>query len=69
MVFLQSHGVGTARAVRIYKTYGADAIPLVKEDPYRLARDTASILKLARSRSAPPNKAVVSFGDSERCKG
>jgi exodeoxyribonuclease V alpha subunit len=26
MVFLQSHGVGTARAVRIYKTYGADAI-------------------------------------------
>jgi len=22
MVFLHSHGVGTARAVRIYKTYG-----------------------------------------------
>ena len=43
MVFLQSHGVGTARAVRIYKTYGADAIPLVKEDPYRLARDIRGI--------------------------
>src|SRR5262249_3385513 len=39
MVFLQSHGVGTSRAVRIFKTYGADAIPLVKENPYRLARD------------------------------
>src|SRR6266436_5290837 len=26
MVFLHSHGVGTARAVRIYKTYGTDAI-------------------------------------------
>jgi exodeoxyribonuclease V alpha subunit len=26
MVFLHSHGVGTARAVRIYKTYGSDAI-------------------------------------------
>jgi len=26
MVFLHSHGVGTARAVRIFKTYGADAI-------------------------------------------
>ena len=26
MVFLHSHGVGTARAVRIYKTYGPDAI-------------------------------------------
>jgi exodeoxyribonuclease V alpha subunit len=32
MMFLQSHGVGTARAVRIYKTYGADAIPLVKAE-------------------------------------
>ncbi len=43
MVFLQSHGVGTARAVRIYKTYGADAIPLVSENPYRLARDITGI--------------------------
>ena len=37
MVFLQSHGLGTARAVRIYKTYKADAIRLIKENPYRLA--------------------------------
>lgn len=43
MVFLQSHGVGTARAVRIYKTYGADSIPLVKADPYRLARDIRGV--------------------------
>jgi exodeoxyribonuclease V alpha subunit len=39
MVFLQSHGVGTARAVRIYKTYGDQAIELVRENPYRLATD------------------------------
>jgi exodeoxyribonuclease V alpha subunit len=39
MVFLQSHGVGTARAVRIYKTYGEQAVELVREDPYRLATD------------------------------
>lgn len=39
MVFLQSHGVGTARAVRIYKTYGDDAIAKVTENPYRLALD------------------------------
>jgi exodeoxyribonuclease V alpha subunit len=39
MVFLQSHGVGTARAVRIYKTYGDDAILKVTENPYRLAQD------------------------------
>jgi exodeoxyribonuclease V alpha subunit len=43
MVFLQSHGVGTSRAVRIHKTYGADAIPLVSENPYRLARDIKGI--------------------------
>src|SRR6201997_5180950 len=29
MVFLHSHGVGTARAVRIYKTYGADAVKVM----------------------------------------
>ena len=43
MVFLQSHGIGTSRSVRIFKTYGADAIPLVKENPYRLARDIRGI--------------------------
>ena len=43
MVFLQSHGVGTSRSVRIFKTYGADAVPLVNENPYRLARDIRGI--------------------------
>ncbi len=43
MVFLYAHGVGTSRAVRIYKTYGADAIAMVKENPYRLARDIKGI--------------------------
>ena len=39
MVFLHSHGVSSARAVRIFKTYGSDAIQVMSEDPYRLARD------------------------------
>ncbi|ETX03894.1 MAG: hypothetical protein ETSY2_31950 [Candidatus Entotheonella gemina] len=43
MVFLHSHGVGTARAVRIYKTYGGDAIAKVRENPYRLALDIHGI--------------------------
>jgi exodeoxyribonuclease V alpha subunit len=43
MVFLHSHGVGTARAVRIYKTYGTDAIARVQENPYRLALDIHGI--------------------------
>lgn len=43
MVFLQSHGVGTSRAVRIYKTYGNDAIEKVRQNPYRLAHDIDGI--------------------------
>jgi exodeoxyribonuclease V alpha subunit len=43
MVFLHNHGVGTARAVRIFKTYGADAIQVMTENPYRLARDIRGI--------------------------
>ena len=43
MIFLHSHGVGTSRAVRIFKTYGADAIRLISENPYRLARDIRGI--------------------------
>jgi exodeoxyribonuclease V alpha subunit len=43
MVFLHSHGVGTARAVRIYKTYGADAVQVMTENAYRLARDIRGI--------------------------
>ena len=43
MVFLHEHGVGTARTVRIYKTYAADAVQVMTENPYRLARDIRGI--------------------------
>ena len=43
MAFLHQHGVGTARAVRIFKTYGADAVEVMSENPYRLARDIRGI--------------------------
>ena len=43
MLFLHSNGVGTSRAVRIYKTYGVDAVRLISENPYRLARDIRGI--------------------------
>ncbi|HPC99759.1 MAG TPA: ATP-dependent RecD-like DNA helicase [Acetivibrio sp.] len=39
MLFLQSNGVSTAYAVKIYKTYGSDSIETVKDNPYRLADD------------------------------
>jgi len=43
MVFLHSHGVSAARAVRIYKTYGEKAIDRVRQNPYHLARDIPGI--------------------------
>ena len=43
MLFLHSNGVSTSRAVRIYKTYGADAVRLIPDNPYRLARDIRGI--------------------------
>jgi exodeoxyribonuclease V alpha subunit len=43
MLFLHSHGVGTSRAVRIFKTYGADAVQVISDNPYRLARDIRGI--------------------------
>jgi exodeoxyribonuclease V alpha subunit len=39
MMFLQSHGISTLFAVRIYKEYGDNAIEYVNEDPYRLSND------------------------------
>lgn len=39
MLFLQSNGVSTAYAVKIYKTYGNESIETVKSNPYRLADD------------------------------
>jgi len=39
MLFLQSHGVSTGLAVKIFKQYGDEAIAIVQENPYRLAKD------------------------------
>lgn len=43
MIFLHAQGVGTARAVRIFRTYGHEAISVMSTDPYRLARDIRGI--------------------------
>ena len=43
MLFLHANGVGTSRAVRIYKTYGTEAVQVISENPYRLARDIRGI--------------------------
>lgn len=43
MMFLSSHGVSTALAVKIYKQYGDGALNVLKNEPYRLARDIYGI--------------------------
>jgi exodeoxyribonuclease V alpha subunit len=43
MVFLQSHGVGTAHSMRIFRQYGNQAIAVVRHNPYRLCQEVWGI--------------------------
>src|SRR6195952_1490960 len=71
MIFLHANGVGTARAVRIFKTYQYEAIKVMTEDPYRLARDIRGIgfrtadaiaMRLGLTKEAPQRlRAGISF--------
>ncbi len=62
MTFLQSHGIGTARAMRIYKRYGDQAVERISANPYCLIHDLPGVgfktadtlaLKLGVARHAP----------------
>ncbi len=52
MIYLQSQGIGTAMAARIWRRYGADAIAIVKRNPYRLAEEVRGIGFLTADRIA-----------------
>lgn len=43
MLFLQEYGVSTLFAVKIFKTYGNDAIKIVQDNPYQLSKDIYGI--------------------------
>jgi exodeoxyribonuclease V alpha subunit len=43
MLFLQTHGVSSGYATKIFKQYGDQSIEVVKENPYRLATDIFGI--------------------------
>jgi exodeoxyribonuclease V alpha subunit len=43
LVFLQSYGITTTFAIRIWKHYGADSLAQVKRNPYQLALDITGI--------------------------
>lgn len=52
MIFLQSHGISSAQAVRIHKQYGDAAAATLRANPYRLARDISGIGFLTADRIA-----------------
>jgi exodeoxyribonuclease V alpha subunit len=52
MVFLQSHGVSSTYAAKIYKQYGNDSVSVVQDNPYRLAHDIFGIGFLTADRIA-----------------
>ena len=43
MLFLQTHGVSSGYAVKIFREYGDNSIEIVTENPYRLAEDIYGI--------------------------
>jgi len=52
MLFLQSHDITTGLAVKIYKRYGEQSIGIVRQDPYRLAREVYGVGFLTADRIA-----------------
>ena len=52
MIFLQTHGVGSGYATKIFKQYGSRSIQVVKENPYRLATDIFGIGFISADRIA-----------------
>ncbi|MCA9969109.1 MAG: ATP-dependent RecD-like DNA helicase [Anaerolineales bacterium] len=68
MVFLQSHGVSTSLAIKIYKKYGDEALAVVQSTPYQLVRDVHGIGfktadKIARALGmAPDDPARIEAG-------
>lgn len=52
MKFLQENGISTALAGKILKTYGNDAVAVIRQDPYGLARDIPGIGFAAADRIA-----------------
>ena len=43
LVFLAQHGLGGARAFRIHKLYGNNAVAVIRQNPYRLAAEVRGV--------------------------
>ncbi|MHC5829843.1 MAG: helix-hairpin-helix domain-containing protein, partial [Nostoc sp.] len=67
-VFLQSHGVSTTYAVKIYKQYQDKAIATVTHNPYQLAADIYGIGFLTADKIAR-NLGVAPDSEFRYCAG
>jgi exodeoxyribonuclease V alpha subunit len=71
MLFFSQYGIGSGRALRIYRVYGQEAIERIKSNPYQLADDVRGIgfktadelaAKLGIDRNSPHRaRAAVSY--------
>jgi exodeoxyribonuclease V alpha subunit len=52
MIFLHEHGIGAARAQRIFRQYGPNAIGMIRSNPYRLSDEVRGIGFLSADRIA-----------------
>ncbi|MDC0311593.1 ATP-dependent RecD-like DNA helicase [bacterium] len=43
MIFLHENGISSARALRIHKQYGDEAVNQLRKDPYRLSKDIRGV--------------------------
>jgi exodeoxyribonuclease V alpha subunit len=77
MLFFSQYGIGSGRALRIYRVYGQEAIDKIRANPYRLADDIRGIgfktadelaAKLGIDRHSPHRaRAAVSYALRELC--
>jgi len=63
MLFLQSHGVSTTYATKIFKKYGTASLAVLRENPYRLADDIFGVGfktadRIAQSIGIPPDAGI-----------
>jgi exodeoxyribonuclease V alpha subunit len=63
VMFLHQHGIGTAEALRIFRTYGTRSVAQVSENPYQLAQDIRGIGFRSADRIA---RALGIAGDAPR---
>ncbi len=52
ILFLQTHDISAAYAVKIFKQYGSQAVPIIRDNPYQLAEDIFGIGFLTADRMA-----------------